>query len=117
MAGPRKKVSAKSILADLKAGLTDAQLMQKYHISFQALQELFEKMVKANLATKSYFEKRAVSQSQTAADAKQASGATTCPYCGYSSDSSFKKCPNCGEDATEWLDTAELTDILTGSFE
>jgi lipopolysaccharide biosynthesis regulator YciM len=109
-----KKINAKSIMTDLKDGLSDSQLMEKYGLSFQGLQELFSKLVHAKLATRAYFDRRAVQQ--VVGHGKQAEG-TTCPYCGYTSDSKFERCPRCQQDTSEWLDTVELTKILTGSFD
>lgn len=109
-----KKISAKAIMSDLKAGLSDSELMHKYGISFQGLQDLFSKLMEAKLATKAYFEKRAVTQAMLHPKEDEA---RTCPYCGFSSDDQFTRCPRCGQDVTEWLDTVELTKILTGSFE
>ena len=110
----KKKISAKAIMVDLKQGMSDSELMEKYGLSFQALQELYTKLIDAKLATKAYFEKRAMKRA-TGRSKEQKS--KTCSFCGYSSKESFKKCPRCGEDSTEWLDTAELTDILSSSFE
>jgi hypothetical protein len=111
--GP-KKISAKEIVADLKEGLSDGDLLNKYGISYNTLQDLFGKLVDAGLASKAYFNKRAFQQAR----AKQPSKSSKpCPYCGYSSEQPFKKCPRCHQDGAEWLDTAELTDILTGSFD
>ncbi len=111
--GP-KKISAKEIIADLRDGLSDADLIKKYDISYKALQDLFGKLVEAGLATKSYFNKRAAQQARVMPQEK---GAKTCPYCGYSSAEPFKKCPSCRQDTSDWLNTVELTNILTGSFE
>jgi lipopolysaccharide biosynthesis regulator YciM len=109
-----KKINAKAIMTDLKEGSSDSQLMEKYDLSFQGLQELFSKLVEAKLATKAYFDKRAVKQIGTPT---QQNEGTTCPYCGYTSDSKFERCPRCNQDTSEWLDTVELTKILTGSFD
>jgi uncharacterized paraquat-inducible protein A len=108
-----KKISAKAIMTDLKAGMSDSELMKKYDISFQALQDLFTKLVQAGLATDAYFAKRAASQPSNAM-AKERS--RTCPYCGFTGDTAFRECPQCHQDVSEWLDTVELTKILTGSF-
>lgn len=110
----QKKINAKAIMTDLKDGLSDGQLMEKYGLSFQGLQDLFSKLTEAKLATPAYFEKRAMKQTKGSAEGNDP---TTCPYCGYSSDASFDRCPQCNQDTSEWLDTVELTKILTGSFE
>jgi hypothetical protein len=108
-----KKISAKAIMADLKAGSTDAELMEKYGISIGALQELFAKLIEAGLATQAYFNKRAMRD--IGLRQKSESG-KTCPHCGYSASQSFTTCPRCEMDVSDWLNTSELTDILTGSF-
>jgi len=107
-----KKVSAKAIMADLKADMSDSQLMEKYGLSFQGLQDLFAKLIHAKLATETYFQKRAMKQ---AARPVEKEAGSTCPYCGYQATQSFTHCPRCKQDISEWLDTVELTKIL--SFE
>lgn len=108
-----KKISAKAIMADLRAGLSDAELMEKYGVSVGALQELFGKLVEAGLATQAYFNKRALRD----VGLRQKNNASkTCPHCGYTAAENFATCPRCEMDVSEWLNTSELTDILTGSF-
>jgi hypothetical protein len=108
-----KKISAKAIMADLKAGSTDAELMEKYGISIGALQELFSKLIGAGLATQAYFNKRALRD----VGIRQKNDTTkTCPHCGYGSSEGFTTCPRCDMEVSDWLNTSELTDILTGSF-
>lgn len=110
-----KKISAKAIMTDLKAGASDSDLMEKYGISFQGLQDLFQKLIGAGLATQAYFAKRSVKQMGGRKEKEET--VRTCPYCGYSSTGQFRECPRCHQDVSEWLDTMELTKILTGSFE
>ncbi len=107
-----KKISAKAIMTDLKAELSDSDLMKKYGISFQALQDLFAKLVQAKLVPQAFFDKRAVNQAARPS-AKPLSKSHTCPYCGFETAEKFKKCPRCGQDTSEWLDTVELTKMLT----
>ncbi len=111
---PVKKISAKAIMTDLKAGMSDTELMEKYKISFQGLQDLFGKLVEAKLATRAYFGNRA--RKQVGVMQKKETS-RTCSYCGYSSAEHFTACPRCHNDVSDWLDTMELTKILTGSFE
>lgn len=111
---PTKKISAKAIMIDLRDGLSDVELMKKYGLSFQGLQDLFSKLTEAKLATPAYFAKRALSQ---AGKPVREEKSRPCPYCGFQSQGQFTQCPRCGQDVTEWLDTVELTKILTGRFE
>jgi hypothetical protein len=108
-----KKISAKAIMEDLKNGMSDSDLIQKYDISFQALQDIFNKLVDAKLATRAYFDKRSLKQ----IGGRKPESKRTCPYCGFASQDDIKECPRCKHDVSEWLDTTELTKILTGSFE
>jgi hypothetical protein len=109
-----KKISAKAIMADLRTGLSDTELMKKYNLSYSALQDIFSKLTKAGLATQAYFNKRALKQSP----ALQSENSTrTCPHCGFSSATVFTKCPRCEQEVSDWLNTVELTNILTGSFD
>lgn len=104
------KISAKAITQDLKAGLTDADLMKKYGLSFQALRDLFAKLIEAKIATKDYFEKRTLKQAPLSS---APSKPRVCPYCGHQAETAFVRCPKCDQDTTEWLDTVELTKILS----
>jgi uncharacterized paraquat-inducible protein A len=108
-----KKISAKAIMVDLKSGSSDSDLMKKYGLSFQGLQDLYGKLIQAGLATKAYFEKRSMSQ----VGSRREETVRTCPYCGYSSLDQFKECPRCHQDISEWLDTTELTKMLTNPFD
>ncbi len=101
-------------MIDLKAGMSDTELMEKYRISFQGLQDLFGKLVDAKLATRAYFDNRARKQ---VGHLKKEETTRTCSYCGFSSTDDFSRCPRCHNDVSDWLDTMELTKILTGSFE
>lgn len=109
-----KKINAKAIMTDLKDGLSDADLMDKYGLSFEGLHALFLKLIEAKLATQAYFDNRAIRQ---VGAGQKTDEITTCPYCGFSADQKFDRCPRCNQDTSEWLDTVELTKILTGSFD
>jgi len=104
-------------MMDLKAGLTDADLMDKYGLSFQGLQDLFSKLIQAGLATQAYFSRRAMTKVIAPPKDKNEGQETTCPYCGFVADAKFSRCPRCKQDLSEFLDTVELTKILAGSFE
>ncbi len=108
-----KKISAKAIMADLRAGSSDTDLMKKYDISYSALQDIFSKLMEAGLATQAYFNKRTLKQSPALTSENST---RTCPHCGFSSATSFTKCPRCEQEVSDWLNTVELTNILTGSF-
>lgn len=105
-----KKISARDIVIDLKDGMTDAKLMEKYDISLESLHDVFAKLVDAKLATKAYFNKRSVKQAEARVMENETN---TCPFCGYTSEMKFGMCPECNREPSEWLDTVELTKILS----
>ena len=41
----KKKVSARESITDIRSGMSDAALMEKYHLSPPGLQSLFDKLV------------------------------------------------------------------------
>jgi len=45
MTKPTRKISVKALVADIKTGLTDAALMEKYAVSEQQIQNLFNKLI------------------------------------------------------------------------
>lgn len=62
--GQKKTVSAKAVVADIKAGMTDEQLMAKYQLSVNGLQSLVEKLLKAGLISQADIGQRAASVEQ-----------------------------------------------------
>jgi hypothetical protein len=60
----QKKISAKEVLADIRAGIPDDEIMKKYGLSAKGLQSLFDKLLKANLLTRSEYSQRLTSAEQ-----------------------------------------------------
>ena len=48
----QKKISAKEAVDDIKAGMSDDEIMKKYEISAKGLQSLLDKLLKANLLSR-----------------------------------------------------------------
>jgi hypothetical protein len=59
LAEEKKKISAKEVVGDIRAGATDDFLMKKYGISEKALQGLFLKLVAAKFLTQADLDRRA----------------------------------------------------------
>ena len=49
----KKTINAKEILADIKAGMDNAALMEKYQLSEKGLQSLFKKLTDAGVLKRS----------------------------------------------------------------
>ncbi len=82
-------VSAKEILADIKAGMNNTALMQKYGLSDKGLQSIFKKLVDAGMLEREESEKRA------SASEKSIDWAWKCPACGKLLTKQAE-CPDCG---------------------
>lgn len=78
-------------MQDIRAGKSDQSLMQKYHLSAQGLQSLFDKLVRAGVATQRELDDR-VPISERTVDL----GLFVCPACGNIQGKEFVTCPRCG---------------------
>jgi hypothetical protein len=54
----KREIRAKQIMRDLKLGVTDDELMEKYRLTPKGLKSLFNKLLKAKLITKEEFDWR-----------------------------------------------------------
>jgi hypothetical protein len=63
--GPKRQIPARSVVADIRAGMTNAQLMTKYRISSSALEKIFEKFLDANMITARDLDGRLLSPPQS----------------------------------------------------
>ena len=61
---PKITISAKEILADIKAGLGNAALMEKYRLSEKGLQSLFKKLVDSGRLNQGELERERLSLKQ-----------------------------------------------------
>ena len=62
MSKERKSISAKEVSADIKAGITDEQLMKKYGLSPKGVEALFRKLLNAGIISQAQIAEREVSQ-------------------------------------------------------
>ncbi|MBI5570671.1 MAG: YIP1 family protein [Desulfomonile tiedjei] len=68
----KPKVSAKAAVADIRAGLSDSELMEKYGLSPQGLQSLFRKLIENNLVSAKDISRRATAPSEPVSPPRQA---------------------------------------------
>ena len=86
----KQKISAKDLIADLRAGMDDPALMKKYGLSAQGLQSAFKKLVEAKALKQSELENR-VPLAEKTVDL-----VWKCPACGKPQTREFDECPECG---------------------
>jgi uncharacterized membrane protein (DUF485 family) len=87
----KRKITARELLADVKQGLGDPALMEKYKLSAQGLQSVFQKLVKAGLMTQAELDSRNPSSERTVDI-----GLYICTACGNIQSKEFTTCPRCG---------------------
>ena len=88
-------VNAKEVLEDIRAGMDNAALGEKYKLSEAGLESLFKKLVKAGLLKQSDMDKRFPGQAPGAI-------AWKCPACGATSPQVWDSCPRCGVDVAKY---------------
>ncbi|MGO9121436.1 MAG: hypothetical protein ACLQPD_27980 [Desulfomonilaceae bacterium] len=86
----KKTVSAKEILADIKAGMDDSGLMQKYGLSDKGLQSIFKKLVDAGGLSQTKLAERLPWPE------KSVEHVWKCPACGKPQSRRYDECPDCG---------------------
>jgi hypothetical protein len=86
----KRKITAKEILKDIKAGASDSDLMEKYTLSAQGLQSVFNKLVNSKMVTQAELDDR-VPLTERTVDL----GLFICPACGNIQGKEFVTCPRC----------------------
>jgi hypothetical protein len=94
----KRKITARDILADLEAGLDDRELMEKFKLTSEGLQSLFNKMLKARVITRAELDSRAPINERTVE-----LGLFICPACGNIEHTEFTRCPKCGHSAPDYM--------------
>ncbi len=56
--GEKPRIAVGEVLRDIRSGMDDAALMQKYHLSAKGLQSLFQKLLEKELITPTEIEQR-----------------------------------------------------------
>ncbi len=86
----KRKITAREMLKDIRAGLSDQDLMEKYSLSAQGLQSVFAKLVQAGAVTQTELDDR-ISFGERTVDL----GLFICPACGNIQGKEFTQCPRC----------------------
>lgn len=87
---PKEKISARELLADIRAGIDDPALMKKYELSAQGLQSACKKLVEAKALKQSEVDNRVPLTERTVDIVWK------CPACGKPQTTEFDECPECG---------------------
>lgn len=106
------------VVRDIKAGMSDSDLMTKYQLSARGLQHLFERLIAAELITQADLDKRVTTMEATVdlmwlikelgLDSRlptptvNTSPIFSCPACGTPQTIAFDECPECGANIREF---------------
>ena len=128
-----RKLNAKTLAADIRGGLDDTALMDKYGLSASQLQIAVGKLLRAHLITESNLSGNlnhrtiaterpqpipAVPQVHDKSDAKEFAG--KCPHCGMARTGSETECSHCGiifSKVEPTCPSAEPNRIAAGSID
>ena len=92
----KRTMNAKEFLADIKGGMDDAGLMEKYRLSGDLLQSVFEKLVDMGLLKRRDLEKR------TLMSEKSHCNCLGMPGVWHTSTQAYDECPRCGVIAAKF---------------
>jgi hypothetical protein len=84
---PADSISVKTFLENVKAGVNDAELMQKHDLSVSGLWRVFDKLVTTGILEAAELDEHRM---------RTASYAWKCPLCGTPKTRKVLRCPNCG---------------------
>ena len=94
---PKHKISAKELAADIRQGMDDSAIMNKYGLSSQGLETAFKKLIEANILQQSALADRATVTEKTV------NLGWKCPACAMPQDRDYDECPQCGVIVAKFL--------------
>ncbi len=93
----KRTINAKQAVRDIRLGLSDSEMMEKYELSSRGLQSLFEKLIEEGLVDSRDVEERVPLHSRTVAVQLY-----RCPACQMPQFEPFDVCPQCGVIVTKF---------------
>jgi hypothetical protein len=94
-----KTINVGEVVKDIRAGMADNDLMEKYHLGPKTLQSLFEKLLEAGAIQQSDLDLRNSNPQETPQveqSTEKSSSGFTCPACKMPQSKQFDECPQCG---------------------
>jgi rubrerythrin len=113
----RSIVQVQAAVQDIRAGISDAELMQKYRLSAKGLQALFDHLITVSAINPSELRMRdplgeetvdvvqvihKLDQHHDGVAQESAEMPRTCIACGAPQTAEYEKCPVCGENTQEY---------------
>lgn len=93
----KRKISARQIMSELRAGMTDRELMEKHNINAESLRYIFKRLVESGLITElQYYERLGLSESDLfRAFSDEPGHVLNCPRCGARLPEDGQECMFC----------------------
>lgn len=93
----KRKASARQVITDLRAGLSNDELMEKYNISPELLRYVLKRLVEAKLMTElQYYERMDLTESDLfRAFSDKPDKVLNCPHCGAQLADDGQECRFC----------------------
>ncbi len=92
----RQKVSAQRITADIKSGLSAAEIMDKYELSEKAFRIVCEKLLTGGHITSADLSRFSRQSSEEPSRHFRREPTWNCPACGVGQETEMSECPMCG---------------------
>jgi len=94
----KRKISAREMVADIRSGMDDAQLRQKYRLSHEAFASVCNKLINAGAIDKSEIRNRFPYAAKESSESQRKTPiqGRLCPSCNASIPSASDECPVCG---------------------
>lgn len=96
----KKKISAKELAGDIRRGVDDRSLMEKYAVTQDKLHKLLDTLVEMGAVTRADLDRRNLLQDDSSKPGSEQ--AWKCPACGFGQAEPLDECPKCGVSAVKF---------------
>jgi rubrerythrin len=106
---PKRKISAKEFVSDVRSGMNESELKQRYELSDDALKKVFSRLTAAGLLTEHEIP-RGIEATAGGAQLsrREEDPSWRCPSCGAAQAEAVEECPECGVIVEKFLARQKL---------
>jgi hypothetical protein len=116
---PKPKIKAREIVADIRSGIEEVQLQQKYGLSHESVDQVLSKLCGAGLLTETEIHewRKSCKRIELPRHVGSDSGVWRCPSCNSPQPEEMDECPICGVVVRKVLSRRELNDYRPANVE
>lgn len=105
----KRKISAKEFVSDVRSGMNEAELKQRYELSDDALKKVFSRLAAAGFLTEDEIPRRSEETMGGARSShREQDPSWRCPSCGAAQAKAVEECPECGVIVEKFLARQKL---------